>query len=677
MDTLPSTSGLTRDAESDDHAIMWLDIELESDNERLRLSARGCRGERPPPHQLLPEKGAFNLQTFTNKVARAVRFGKTLEPDIVNYAHALHQDFFQGELRDVLARLVEATKDGRVLVRLFMNHRDLQAIPWEALCKPGTAEGFLGVDPKLLVARGVLSQDPWEPRAVRGAVRVLVIVPGSEEHAIAALFDALGPSIQSGEVEWLDPIAGDSISAQVLFNRLRSGKSPHVVHFIGHGGVDLQGRPTLRLADDEDGEERWITAESLARELQSSFMEDLRLVVLESCEGAKAGVFGSAGEILCKAGADAVVAYLWPVKADTARRVSTELYRTLTGVERTTGDIGAAITAARSTLLTDSAEAFSPVLYLRASESVLFNFKNRKVTQPRNKGKSKRLAPALQHILEKPFTLVLGDNQEDRSSLKKDIEQFLTDQGDTLPTNLPLSAIMQQCVMRYGIDVLHSIFQSSMMEQMRGPTPPFVEAMGQIVPAGVHITLLWQPHLERAIAAAQPQKTIYAIQPSLRSSGKARVLKRAAGTNAWKMEAGMPGRLDFDNDILVLRIYGGYSPEARPIFSQPLLTEDDHLFSLKNLGWIEELLSQPRTRPGLLAGLTVRKWRHRMLLRWLYDERPPPKDSLAIVSPGTDPAEAGIWDSGGWLDGAGHVSVVTEDLGTLAPLVLEAVLQNG
>jgi hypothetical protein len=271
----------------------------------------------------------------------------------------------------------------------------------------------------------------------------------------------------------------------------------------------------------------------------------------------------------------------------------------------------------------------------------------------------------------------LGDGQEDRSLLKKEIEQFLITQGINLPPNLPLSALMQQCAMRFGIDVLHSIFQTSMMEQMHESVPPFVQAMGQLVPPGVHVTLLWRPHLERAIAAAQPKKNVYAIQPSLRSSGKARVLKRAAGANGWKMEVGMPGRLDFDNDILVLRIYGGYSAEPRPIFSQPLLTEDDHLFSLKNLGWIEEMLSQPRTRPGLLAGLMLRKWRHRMLLRWLYDERPPPKDSLAIVSPNADPAEPGIWDSGGWLDGAGHVAVVTEEFGALAPLLAEASLQNG
>src|SRR5262249_42314675 len=153
---------------------------------------------------------------------------------------------------------------------------------------------------------------------------------------------------------------GPDVDARALFDRLRRGKTPHVVHFLGHGGVDLAGKPVLRLADDEDGEEVWMTAEALARELSASFSEELRLVVLEACEGAKAGALGSAAEILAKAGADAVVAHLWPVKADAARVCSTEIYRALTGAERGLGDIGAAVAAARRTLLSTSAEAFSP-----------------------------------------------------------------------------------------------------------------------------------------------------------------------------------------------------------------------------------------------------------------------------------------------------------------------------
>src|SRR5262249_36039125 len=158
------------------------------------------------------------------------------------------------------------------------------------------------------------------------------------------------------------------ISAKALFDRLRRGKTPHIVHFLGHGGVDMSGKPVLRLADDEDGEEVWLTAEALGRELSASFCEELRLVILECCEGAKAGVFGSAAEVLAKAGADAVVAHLWPVKAEVARTCSTEIYRSLTEAERGKGDVGASVAAARRTLLAQSAEAFSPILYLRGSD---------------------------------------------------------------------------------------------------------------------------------------------------------------------------------------------------------------------------------------------------------------------------------------------------------------------
>jgi len=277
---------------------MWLEIDVEANGEEVRVGGRGSRGERPSARTLAPDQGLDALQTFANKVGRAVRAGKALDPLLIEAAQAIHGEVFKGDLRDVIVRMSEATKEGRLLVRLFIHDRSLQAVPWEALCRAGTTEGFLGTDPKMLVARGVSSPDPWQPREVRGAVRVLAIAPGSDERALIALREALGPSIDAGEVEWLDPIAGPEISPRALYDRLRRGKTPHIVHFLGHGGIDMSGRPSLRMADDEDGEEVWITAEALARELSASFCEDLRLVILEACEGAKAGALGSAAEIV-------------------------------------------------------------------------------------------------------------------------------------------------------------------------------------------------------------------------------------------------------------------------------------------------------------------------------------------------------------------------------------------
>jgi hypothetical protein len=141
------------------------------------------------------------------------------------------------------------------------------------------------------------------------------------------------------------------------------------------------------------------------------------------------------------------------------------------------------------------------------------------------------------------------------------------------------------------------------------------------------------------------------------------------------MEPLLPKRFDLANEIVVLRLYGGYSAEPRPIFSHPLVTEDDHIHGLigaeglRPPGWMEELLARPRIQPGLFIGMSILDWTHRMLLRWLYDQRPAPKDSLAILTPATDPSEAEIWDSGGGVPGLGHIAAITEDPPQLAALL--------
>jgi CHAT domain len=661
---------------------MWLEIELDSAGDQISVSARGSRGERPPTHTFSPDVNMDAVTTFSNKVGRAVRGGKALDPDVVKAATTLHEALVQGELRDVLVRLGEASKE-RLLVRLFLRDRALQAVPWEALCKPGTTEGFLGTDPQILIARGVASSDPWEPREARGAIRVLAIAPGSDARALTALEEALGPSIEAGEIEWLDPIAGADLGAKVLYDKLRRGKTPHVMHWLGHGGVDGAGRPTLRMADDEDGEEVWLPVEKLAGELSASFMDELRLVVLEACEGAKAGMFGSAAEILAKAGADAVVAHLWPVKADVARTCSTEIYRSLTGADRSSGDIGASVAAARRTLIAQSAEAFSPILFLRGSDSVIFNFKGRRVSRPSAKKKGPALAPALQTLLDTPFTTVVGDLEDDRAALQRQLEQFMKEQGETDLESMTLSALAQSCELKFGQENLHAIFQDALSSLSQAGAPPLVDALARFVTPGVHVSLLWRPYLERAIAEKHPQKTIYAIHPSVSSaSGKPRVVKRTAGASVFKMEPTLPRRFDLDQEIVLIRVCGGYSAEVRPIFSPPLLTEDDHTQGSIGTegnqppGWMQELLARPRIRPCLFLGFSVKDWRHRLLLQWLYDRRPAPQGSLAILSPRAAADEAGIWDSGGGLPGRGRIAAIQEDPAQFVP-ALEAYTPAG
>jgi len=66
----------------------------------------------------------------------------------------------------------------------------------------------------------------------------------------------------------------------------------------------------------------------------------------------------------------------------------------------------------------------------------------------------------------------------------------------------------------------------------------------------------------------------------------------------------------------------------------------------------------------MCVGVSALDWRHRMLLRWLYDQRPPPIGSLAVLAEGRPEAE--IWEKrGGGLPGTGQFAVVQESTDAL------------
>lgn len=347
-----------------------LEIVIEIDGTKVKATAFGSRMERPAP-QIIGE--VADIELFGKKIGRAVKTGKPLEAAVVDQAQQLHEALFSGEIRDLLTRLRAESPTSPVLVRLLVRNRALQSIPWEALCQPGTSEGFLAGGTRVDVVRGVSSSEPTRPHHVPGSIRILPIAPTGAD-GMTNLKGALGPALETGKLYWLDPIVGEHASARKLFQRLRTDEPAHVLHFLGHGGVDVDGHPTLRLADDEYGDEVWIKAEMLAGELAGGFGNQLRLVVLEACEGASPGLLGSAAEMLARAGAQAVIAYLWPVRAEVSRLCSEEFYRALVTAERGRGDVARSLSAARRTLLMESAAGFSPALYLSGNDSVLFDF---------------------------------------------------------------------------------------------------------------------------------------------------------------------------------------------------------------------------------------------------------------------------------------------------------------
>jgi len=674
----------------------WVEIEIDASGDDVRVTGRGCRGERPPPHLLGPAIRRDRLDAFARGVGRAAQAGAPLTPALLADAHALHDAVLRGELRDVVVRIAESSAAGRVLLVLMVRDAALQAIPWEAACRPGSAEGFFASSSRIAVARGVTSADAWAARPVRGAVRVLAIAPSRGEPGLAGLEDALAGSVDAGEVAWLDPIVGEQATPRRIFEALRRRARPHVVHFIGHGGVDAAGRPSLRLADDDGldagaygaaGDEAWITAEAFARELGTAYGGDLRLAFLEACEGARPGALGSAAEIVARAGIDAALAFLWPVKSDAARACSRAFYRALTSAERDHGDVVASLTAARRALLVHGAEGLSPVVYLRAPGAVVFDFEGRATVTPAPPRREHRIRDArVAAILDAPFSLVFDDAQTSRAAITREARRLLEDRGDAAceEDESGDDGVIAACALLCGTSALGAVVQRALGPSLDAPVAPLALALAGAAGPGVHVSFAWTPHLERAIARSAPDRAVHVVMPARPASPTApRIITRARGATSWTVSTSLPPDADRAADIVVLRIDGGFSPEEPPVFTTPMLTADDALDELAGEGgfglpaWAASLASSLAQRPLLFAGVSAVDLRHRILLRWLFGLRPVAAGSIALVDRGGDPEEPLVWESGAAIASMGRIGVVHAHEDALVDAIDPRVERNG
>ena len=655
----------------------WMEIEVRTDGDIVRIAGRGPHGERAREREL---GGGFTTQkllAFRVLVGNAIARAQALGGDALAQARALHEAVFAGELRDLLVTLSATSPGERLLLRWMIEDPNLQAVPWEALCRPESSHGFLAGAADVLVARGVHTVKPWQPRELRRALLVLPVLAIPDPSVLGGLASALREHIDSGAIELLPAIEGDAARNPILFERLRSGPSPHVLHFLGHGGFDDQRNPVIRLADDPDGERSLLPIEVFAEELRANF-NTMRVVYLQACSGARPGVFASAAELLVRSGVDAVVAHLWPVRAEVARAAALDFYSHLIGARTGSGDIGASVQASRRTLLASSADGFSPVLYLRGPDSRLFDLEGRRVRPPppATATSTGELPVPLRALLDGPYALVLGEPWDDetatevRARLREGLLQALQTREEAEATT-PLFSLAQRHALQAGRLRLDRLFQR-IVQTVHADTdaPTLIDALARRLRPGVHATLSWLPLLEHALARRHPDALIYAIQPGLPGHDERRmIMVRRPGEDDWEEVEHLPP-LRLDDTFVILRVYGGTSPEARPVLVSPRLTEDDYIEGHAELRyiippeWDNQIMGWLRTRPALCVGLSALDWRHRMLLRWLYDQRPPPTGSVAVLAEGQRERE--LWEKrGGGLPGGSPVAVVQEPAAAL------------
>jgi hypothetical protein len=664
----------------------WIELDISDRAGVLYVAARDGAGVRVAAKPFGPAMDRDHAMALADRIASAAAVHGPMTAELLEGTKALYEALFIDKVREAFARARERARDKPLVVRFIVDDAALATVPWEAAYEPG--RGHLGSNPNLLVVRMLATNEPsWMPREVGGPIRILLIAATNGALARARLEEAVGGAVSRGEIELLEPIIGEATRWTPLQSAFRKNypKAPHIVHFVGHGGaVEGQG-PVLELGERTP---EAIRVEAIEAALSQSFKEALCLVVLESCDGAKAtDEFRSAAEELAKQSSLFALGHLWPASARAARAASQAFYETLCGTGPGRGDVASALGAARLAL-DPSAAAWSPAVVMRHADTRAFLFPNRRVQPPQSAvtGPPPPPDPALATLFGRPgFSFLVGDRAELRSQGRAELrKQLLAKLGMDGSSTLALSALAQRFALKKGVTALSTVLQATLMTELKRPDaeiPPFIEEIARHLRPGVHGTLLWLPSLETALAKHHPNRRIFVVQPPVIGAHEARILGRENKT--WEEKTSL-NDLALGKDFLVLRLYGGYLPED-PAFGGALVSEDDHLHGIKKLDEAlapddhARIMSVLRSRPTLVVGTTLLKWRHRTLFRWLFNNNTPPKPSVAVMPTNASEEDVLAWSRAfATTEATAGVHVVKANLDALAATVsLLPVLENG
>jgi CHAT domain-containing protein len=246
---------------------------------------------------------------------------------------------------------------------------ELEGWPWELLYDRSN-DGFLALCNDTSIVRYLDHPTGSSPKKIALPLRVLVVVANPMD------CDSL-----AGEEEWkrlnraLKPLAdGKKVHIERLtpptLSALQKAMSQrwHIVHFIGHGRfADGEGRLVL-----EDGAGRQEEVPGGKLKVLFKGQNDLRLVVLNSCVGAKASpenAFAGVAQSLASAGVPAVVAMRSRISDRAALTFAERFYESLAGDM----PVDAAVSEARSAVHAGGRdlEWSTPVLYMRSAVDII------------------------------------------------------------------------------------------------------------------------------------------------------------------------------------------------------------------------------------------------------------------------------------------------------------------
>jgi len=286
-------------------------------------------------------------------------------------------------IRYAVSRRIADGEGKGLRLKLRIGDPALASLPWEYLYDPDEGD-FVALSERTPLIRYLELPKPPRPLEVKPPLRILGMVSDPsdlDQLDVAAEKQRVERALRGlrerglAELTWLE-----GQTWRDLLRAMRHGPW-HIFYFIGHGGFDVaRGEGIIALANDA-GRAEYLGATSLGRVLDDHF--SLRLVVLNSCEGAQASdadVFSSTAATLIRCGIPAVLAMQHEISDDAAIEFARTFYDAI-------GDgapIDSAVADARLAIsigLRGSVEWGTPVLHMRAPDGVLFRI-DRPVVPP-------------------------------------------------------------------------------------------------------------------------------------------------------------------------------------------------------------------------------------------------------------------------------------------------------
>lgn len=250
---------------------------------------------------------------------------------------------------------------------------ELASLPWECLYDAALGR-FVALSDRTPLVRYLELPEPVRSVAAAPPLHVLAIVSAPDDYGALdaekewrGLEESLAATIAAGRVT-LERLPRPTLAA--LQARLRRG-DVHILHFIGHGGLDAVGKEGRLILTGEDGRGDPVGGDVLAALLRDH--RPLRLVVLNACDGARStshSAFSGVAQQLVRAGTPAVIAMRLEITDAAAVAFAPAFYGALADAY----PVDAALAEARKALFGggNGIEWATPLLFMRSADGRLW-----------------------------------------------------------------------------------------------------------------------------------------------------------------------------------------------------------------------------------------------------------------------------------------------------------------